>query len=94
MAKFLSGERKTQRVPIVRFHEKSDEIPEEVKLITGIGVSKHTSEAMLILDVEIFNFGRRDGGKYHFALSPSGAAQLARTLDESVQQYLYDKEDE
>ena len=82
------------KVPVIKYHEKSDALPDKVGLVTSVEVGRSTHAALLHLDIGVYHFARHDGHVYQFALSPAAAAQLARALQEEVEAYLYSAPDD
>lgn len=82
------------KVPVIKYHESSDALPDKVELITSVEVGHSTHAALLHLDIGVYHFSQHDGHVHRFALSPPAAAQLARALREELEAYLSSAPDE
>ena len=67
-----------------------DDSAHRVRPVSAVGAALESSSQVVLMKL-------RDPGNemdFPFALSPSGATQLARQLDQAVQQYLYPDENQ
>ena len=82
------------RVPVIKYHEKSDALPDKVGLVTSVEVGHSKRAALLSLGIGVRHFQKHDAHFEEFVLSPAAAAQLARALQEEVEAYLYSAPDD